>query len=80
MKISIIMLENQRAHTYLLLTVYPSAGSVYHWAGQIGPPNSAVITAYTCGWFNMLGNVAGDAAFAAGFANILSKAIEYTLY
>ena len=56
-------------------SVYPSAGSVYHWAGQMGPPEWAPISSYVCGWFNMLGNAAGDAAFSSGFATAVSYAI-----
>ena len=47
---------------------YPTAGSVYHWAGMLAPPKWAPIYSYICGWFNFLGNSAGDAAFAFGFA------------
>ena len=55
-------------------SVYPSAGSVYHWAGQMGPPEWAPISSYVCGWFNFLGNAAGDAAFSSGFATCVSYA------
>jgi amino acid transporter len=47
---------------------YPSAGSVYHWAGMLAPPGYGPLFSYYCGWFNFLGNAAGDAAFAFGFA------------
>ena len=56
-------------------SVYPSAGSVYHWAGQMGPPEWAPISAYICGWFNFLGNAAGDAAFSSGFAQTIVYAL-----
>lgn len=55
-----------------ICSVYPSAGSVYHWAGQLSSPKYAPASAYICGWFNFLGNAAGDAAFASGFATTLS--------
>lgn len=47
---------------------YPSAGSVYHWAGMLATPKWAPVSSYICGWFNFLGNAAGDAGFAYGFA------------
>ena len=60
-------------------SVYPSAGSVYHWAGQISPPEWSRIASYICGWFNMLGNVAGDVAFSSGFASsiVFARNIAY---
>ena len=57
-------------------SVYPSAGSVYHWAGQMGPPEWAPISSYICGWFNFLGNAAGDAAFSSGFAQCIAMAVS----
>ena len=47
---------------------YPSAGSVYHWAGMLGSEKGGPIASYICGWFNFIGNAAGDASFAFGFA------------
>jgi len=47
---------------------YPSAGSVYHWAGMLAPKEWAPIASYICGWFNFIGNAASDASFAYGFA------------
>ena len=53
---------------------YPSAGSVYHWTGQLAPERWAPLASYICGWFNFLGNAAGDASFAYGFANFVVAA------
>ena len=50
-------------------STYPSAGSVYHWSGMLASERWAPLVSYVCGWFNFMGNVAGDAAFAYGFAN-----------
>lgn len=47
---------------------YPSAGSVYHWAGMLATEKTAPFMSYIGGWFNFLGNAAGDASFAYGFA------------
>eukprot|EP00004_Rigifila_ramosa_P022948 TRINITY_DN6379_c0_g1_i3.p1 TRINITY_DN6379_c0_g1~~TRINITY_DN6379_c0_g1_i3.p1 ORF type:complete len:528 (-),score=99.97 TRINITY_DN6379_c0_g1_i3:86-1639(-) len=57
-----------------IASVYPSAGSVYHWAGQIGGAEHAPISSFICGWFNWIGNVGGDAAFASGFATVVAYA------
>ncbi|CAF3540844.1 unnamed protein product [Rotaria sp. Silwood1] len=57
-----------------ICSVYPSAGSVYHWAGQLVSTKYAPLASFTCGWVNFLGNVA-DAAFSSGFATIINAAI-----
>jgi hypothetical protein len=36
----------------------------------MGPPEWGPICSYVCGWFNFLGNAAGDASFAYGFATV----------
>lgn len=54
---------------------YPSAGSVYHWAAQLSPREWAPFLSYVTGWLNFLGNTAGDASFATGFASFLSAAL-----
>jgi amino acid transporter len=54
---------------------YPSAGSVYHWAGMLASPEWAPALSYLCGWFNFLGNAAGDACFAYGFASVLTAIV-----
>jgi amino acid transporter len=57
-----------------ICSVYPSAGSVYHWyackyitfyllidyrCGQLVPARYAPLASFICGWFNFIGNVAG---------------------
>lgn len=54
---------------------YPSAGSVYHWAGMLSSDEWAPSASYLAGWFNFLGNAAGDAGFAYGFAQVVSAAV-----
>ena len=49
-----------------ICSAYPSAGSVYHWAGQLCPVEDAALWSYICGWANFLGNFAGDAGRFAG--------------
>lgn len=58
-----------------ITSVYPSAGSVYHWAGQLGPAEWSPVSSYVCGWFNMFGNIAGDAAFSSGFATCVGYCV-----
>jgi len=38
-----------------ICSTYPSAGSVYHWAGQLSSVEWAPFVSYVCGWFNFLG-------------------------
>lgn len=59
-----------------ICSAYPSAGSVYHWSAQLVPPKYAPLASYICGWFNFLGNAAGDASFAYFFAKFLNDAIS----
>lgn len=58
-----------------ICAAYPSAGSVYHWAAQLSPKAYAPLLSYLTGWCNFLGNAAGDASFATGFASFLSAAV-----
>ena len=58
-----------------ICSAYPSAGSVYHWTAQLAPENSAALWSYVCGWLNFLGNAAGDASFANGWASFLSAGL-----
>ncbi|CAF0955812.1 unnamed protein product [Rotaria sordida] len=58
-----------------ICSVYPSAGSVYHWAGQLVSAKHAPLASFICGWFNFIGNFSGDVAFASGFATIINAAI-----
>jgi amino acid transporter len=58
-----------------ICSAFPSAGSVYHWSGQVVSAEHAPLWSYVCGWFNFLGNTAGDAAFAYTFALFLNAAI-----
>ncbi|CAF3691202.1 unnamed protein product [Adineta steineri] len=58
-----------------ICSVYPSAGSVYHWAGQLVPARNAPLASFICGWFNFIGNSAGDVVFSSGFASIINAII-----
>lgn len=58
-----------------ICSAYPSAGSVYHWSAQLVPAKYAPLASYICGWFNFVGNAAGDSSFAFFFAQFLNSAI-----
>lgn len=59
-----------------ITSTYPVSGSVYHWAGILAPKKYSAISSYICGWFSFLGNVACDASYAYGFAQVLNACIE----
>jgi amino acid transporter len=54
-------------------STYPSAGSVYHWAGLLASREYAPLASYITGWFNALGNVAADAFFGYAFAQSVNE-------
>ena len=58
-----------------ICSAYPTAGSVYHWSGQLAPKKYAPLASYWTGISNWLGNSAGDASFAFFFAQLLSAAL-----
>lgn len=59
-----------------ICSAYPSAGSVYHWSAQLVPARYAPLASYVCGWFNFVGNAAGDSSFAYFFAKFFNAAIK----
>ena len=59
-----------------LNAAFPSAGSVYYWAARLAPRRHAALAAYACGVLNLAGNAGGNAAFALGFANFVSGALQ----
>jgi amino acid transporter len=58
-----------------IAATYPSAGSVYHWAGQLSSPRWAPFASFITGWFNFLGNSAGDASYAYGCAQMIAACV-----
>jgi amino acid transporter len=58
-----------------ICSAYPSAGSVYHWSAQLVPVKWAPLASYVCGWFNFVGNAAGDSSFAYFFAKFFNDAV-----
>jgi len=55
-----------------ICSTYPSAGSVYYWAGQLASEEWAALTSYITGWFNFIGNAAADAFMGYSFAIFVS--------
>lgn len=58
-----------------ICSTYPSAGSVYHWAGQLSPAEYAPLLSYITGWSNFLGNAAGDAFMAYSFSDSFAAVV-----
>ncbi|CAF1286629.1 unnamed protein product [Rotaria sordida] len=58
-----------------ICSVYPTAGSVYHWSGKLVSSKYAPLASFICGWFNFFGNAAADAAFSSGFATVVNDAL-----
>jgi amino acid transporter len=61
-----------------LCSTFPSAGSVYHWAAMLAPAKYSALACYVCGTFNFIGNAAGDASFAWGFASVVAAARSFS--
>ncbi len=40
-----------------ICSTYPSAGSVYYWAGIMAPEKYSDVIAYFTGWFNFMGKI-----------------------
>ncbi|KAJ3384196.1 hypothetical protein HDU92_003721 [Lobulomyces angularis] len=59
-----------------ICSTYPSAGSVYHWAGSLASHKWAPLLSYITGWFNFLGNAAGDAFFAYSFSGMVNSVYQ----
>lgn len=59
-----------------LCAAFPSAGAVYHWSAQVSPKERAPLFSYITGWANFIGNAAGDATFATGWASFFSASIR----
>ena len=63
-----------------IASTYPSSGSVYHWAALLTTPEWHGFAAYATGWFNCIGNVAGDAFMSWAFAVSCSAALKVLGY
>lgn len=54
-------------------STYPVTGSVYYWSGVLAKKGWGPLFGYICGWFNLLGNIANNAAIAYAVAGICSS-------
>ena len=59
-----------------LCSAYPSAGSVYHWTGQLAGPRWAPLLSLVTGWLNLLANAASDVAWSWGAALLVDAIVE----
>lgn len=60
-----------------ICSMYPALGSVYYWTAVLCPwPEWAPALSYICGWFNLIGNVAFDAAIASSLVGFLTAAFS----
>jgi amino acid transporter len=55
-----------------ICSTYPSAGSVYYWAGALSPMKWAPLSSYVTGWFNLIGNSTFCSSIAYGIASMAS--------
>eukprot|EP01035_Chromulina_nebulosa_P018463 gene18463-24173_t len=58
-----------------IASVYPIAGSVFHWSGLLTPKEDSAIACYICGWMSFLCNSSCDAAFAFAATQFFNAAI-----
>jgi len=55
-----------------ICSTYPQAGSVYYWSNQLAGEKWGPLASWVCGWFNLIGNAAGDASYAMGFGSAVA--------
>jgi amino acid transporter len=60
-----------------ICSAYPTAGGLYYWSAQLATKNKAAWS-WTCGWFNLVGQVAVTASIDYGLATYVGFLI--TLY
>ena len=60
-----------------ICSVYPNAGSVYYWSGMLAPRKYAPFASFVTGWFNLLGNAAGDASYCFAVGTLMYEMLSY---
>lgn len=60
-----------------ICSVYPNAGSVYYWSGMLAPRKYAPLASFITGWFNLLGNAAGDASYCYAVGTLLYEMLDF---
>ena len=53
-----------------ITSAYPTAGGLYYWSAKLAKKNSAAWS-WTCGWFNLIGQVAVTASIDFGLAYVI---------
>jgi amino acid transporter len=51
----------------------PYAGSVYHWAGELGGKEHGPALSYATGWFNFIGNATSAVGYSFGFGQFVAS-------
>lgn len=59
-----------------LVSAYPTSGGLYFTCKYLAPENWMAETSWLCGWFNILGQVAGLASTEYGCAQLLLAAVS----
>ncbi|KAK4051393.1 polyamine transporter tpo5 [Microbotryomycetes sp. JL201] len=55
-----------------VVSAVPTSGGPYHWAALLAPPAWSPFASYTCGFFNLLGQVAVTTGITFGEAGLIS--------
>jgi len=58
-----------------ICSAYPTAGGLYYWSAQLATKNKAAWS-WTCGWFNLVGQVAITASIDYGLATYVAFVIS----
>ncbi|KAJ8091672.1 polyamine transporter tpo5 [Marasmius tenuissimus] len=60
-----------------ICSAHPTSGGPYFWAAMLSPAESAAITSWITGWFNLLGQVAVTTGISFGCATFLSTVCTF---
>lgn len=63
-----------------ICSAYPSAGSVYYWAGQLAPPKHFALASYWAGYFNWIGNATAIPSVAYMVALFIEETLKINGY
>ncbi|OCL07496.1 amino acid transporter [Glonium stellatum] len=63
-----------------LVSAYPTSGGLYFTCKYLAPDNWMAEISWLCGWFNILGQVAGLASTEYGCAQLLLAAVSMNTY
>ncbi|KAL4072088.1 amino acid/polyamine transporter I [Scleroderma citrinum] len=60
-----------------ICSAHPTSGGPYYWAAMLSNPESAPLTSWITGWFNLLGQVAVTTGISFACATFLSTVAEF---